>query len=64
MQRISDARSGTQLYRQGDPVQEIKMAIIIEDAVAIVNDQGEVMFLDTEVEEIEISAPAYTPAWD
>lgn len=40
------------------------MAIIIEDAVAIVNDQGEVMFLDVDVEEIEISAPAYTPAWD
>lgn len=39
------------------------MAIIIEDAVAIVTDNGEVMFLDS-AEQIEITEPAYSPVWD
>lgn len=39
------------------------MAIIIEDAVAVVTDSGEVHFFE-EAEQIEISAPAYSPEWD
>lgn len=42
---------------------ENMMAIIIEDAVAVVTDSGEVHFFD-EAEHIEISAPAYSPEWD
>lgn len=39
------------------------MAIIIEDAVAVVTDRGEVMFLDS-AEEIEITEPAWSPIWN
>lgn len=39
------------------------MAIIIEDAVAVVTEDGEVFFMDS-AESIEIEAPAYSPCWN
>lgn len=40
------------------------MAIIIEDAVAILNDKGEVLFIDNNVENIEITDVPYAPPFN